>query len=581
MKSRRNVVILAIAIIIIIVAIIVAIIYKNTNNKEYKLEKIERYSYFKLYKNQKYGVIDENGNILINPEYEIVNIPNPTKAVFICYNDYDETTGEYKTKVLNSKNEEILTQFEQVLPLKCEQSTSNIPFEKSVLKYKENGKYGIIDFSGERITNPVYDSIESLEYKEGSLLVEQNGKFGIININGKQIVKIQYDKIESDAYYTEENDYMESGFITQNKTEEGYRYGYIDKYGKEILETVYNEVSRVTDIKDEKNIYLLISKNGKYGILENKKTIIEAIYEEIEYNKTNELFIVQKGSKQGIISLNGQEILPTEYDYVLCTGSKITVKKGESIEIYNSKGERQDKKYNNSIETTNENYIITIDDNDNYGVINKQGQVLIKNQYQYIEYAFEDYFIATQNGKVGVISIGNGLLINFNYDIIQKIKDKNVLQAIISNTNVIEIYNNKIEKQTSIKDAVLYTNDSYIKLISNKDMKYLDNDGNAISNKELLKNNKLFAYNQNNKWGFVDSNDNIVIEPKYDIVTEFNEYGFAGIKKDDKWGVVDIQGQIIVEPSYKIDWNEPDFIGKYCKLNFGYGFEYYTDELTK
>ena len=138
-----------------------------------------------------------------------------------------------------------------------------------------------------------------------------------------------------------------------------------------------------------------------------------------------------------------------------------------------------------------------------------------------------------------------------------------------------------MEKQTSVKNAILYTYDEYIKLISDNDIKYLDNYGNIISNKDILQNNKLFAYNQNGKWGFVDSNENIVVEAKYDIVTEFNQYGFAGVKKGNKWGVVNEKGEIIVEPSYKIDFNEPEFIGKYCRLNFGYGFEYYTDELTK
>ena len=36
-----------------------------------------------------------------------------------------------------------------------------------------------------------------------------------------------------------------------------------------------------------------------------------------------------------------------------------------------------------------------------------------------------------------------------------------------------------------------------------------------------------------------------------------------------------------MEPSYEIEWEEPEFIGPYCKLNFGYGMVYYTKELTK
>jgi len=581
MKNMKSIIIGVVSLIIIVAVIVGAIIYINSKDISYELEKVEKYSYFKLYQNEKYGVIDDKGNVLIEASYDVINIPNPSKAVFICYYEYNETTGEYKTKVLNEKKEEILTGYEQVLPLMCEESTSNIPFEKSVLKYKENGKYGIIDFNGKKITKPLYEEIESLEYREGSLLVKQNGKYGVINIKGKQIIKAQYDGIESDSYYTEEKDYTEAGFIIQNTTEEGYRYGYIDKYGKEVLKTEYNEINRIIEIKDNENAYLLASKNGKYGIIKNNKTLIPHVYEEIEYNKANNLFIIQKSSKQGVLSLDGNEILPVEYDYVLSTGNKITVKKDEIIEIYNAKGEKQNPKYESSIETSNENYIIVIDDEEKFGIVDKNGQTLIDNKYEYIEYAFEDYFIATENGKVGVINVNKNEVIDFKYNIIQKVKDKNALQAIISNTNTIEMYNNKMEKHLSIKNAIIYTYDNYIKLISDKEMQYLDNNGNIVSNKEILVDNKLFAYNKDGKWGFVDSSDNVIVETEFDMVTEFNTYGFAGIKKNNKWGVINSEGKVLVEPSYKIDFNEPEFIGKYCRLNFGYGFEYYTDELTK
>lgn len=578
MKSKKNIIVLVIIILAIAAIIAGIIICKNTGDKSYELEKVEQYSYFKLYQNERYGVMDRNGNVLIEATYDVVNIPNPSKPVFICYYDYNEETNEYKTKVLNDKKEQILTSYEQVLPLLCEESTSSIPFEKSVLKYKENDKYGIIDFSGKKITKAIYDSIESLQYREGSLLVSQNQKYGVINIKGKQIIKIEYDKVESDGYYTEDADYTKAGFIVQNKTDDGYRYGYIDKDGKQLLDENYNEINRITDIKSD--IYLLVSQNGKYGIVKDKKLLINQDYEEIEYNKVNRLFIVQKNSKQGVYGVEGKEILPVEYDYILCSENKITTTKGESIDIYNVKGEKQDIKYDNCIETTNDNYIIEIDNDNKFGVVNKNDRILIENEYEYMEYAFGDYFIATKNGKVGVINVSTGsIVIDFKYDIVQKVKDKDILQAIISSSNTIEMYNNTMVKQVSIKDAILYTYDNYVKLISNTDMKYLDNVGNLVSTTKLFTNNKLFAYSNNKKWGFVDINGKAVVEAKYDLVTEFNEYGFAGIKKNGKWGVVNSNGEVIVEPKYEISWNEPEFINKYCKMNFGYGFEYYTDQI--
>ena len=78
-----------------------------------------------------------------------------------------------------------------------------------------------------------------------------------------------------------------------------------------------------------------------------------------------------------------------------------------------------------------------------------------------------------------------------------------------------------------------------------------------------------------------DLNGNVKIEAIYDMVTELNNYGFAAIKKDNKWGVIDSEAEILVEPSYEIEWDEPEFIGPYVKLNFGYGLVYYTKDLNK
>lgn len=579
MKKIKKIII-PITIIAIIVIAIIAIVVNINKNTKYKLEKIEKYSYFKLYQNGKYGVIDDKGNTLIEATYDVVNIQNPTKPVFICYKDYDETTGEYKTVVLNDKKEQILTGYEEVLPIMCEESTSNIPFEKSVLKYKENGKYGIIDFKGKKITKAIYDEIESMQYREGTLLVKQNEKYGAITMKGKKIIEPKYEQIVSDSYYTEENDYTEAGFIVQTRTDDGYRYSYIDKNGKVLLEN-YLEIERITDIKDNENVYLLVSKNGKYGVTKNTKTLIPITYEEIEYNKQNELFIVQKNSKQGILNKEGKEIVSVAYDYVMCSENKITATRGESVEIYNARGEKQNSEYANTIEVKDTNYIITIDENDKFGISNKDGKIIVENKYEYIGYAFGNYFIATENGKVGVINTENEVIINFEYDIIEKVKDKNILQAIVSKTNTIEIYNEKAEKTETIKNAILYTFDNYVKLISDTDMIYLSTDGNKIENKEILSKRNLYAYKENEKWGYKDINGNVVVQASYDMVTEFNEYGFAGIKKDKKWGVINSKGEILVKPTYTIEWNEPEFIGKYCKLNFGYGFEYYTDELTK
>ena len=86
-----------------------------------------------------------------------------------------------------------------------------------------------------------------------------------------------------------------------------------------------------------------------------------------------------------------------------------------------------------------------------------------------------------------------------------------------------------------------------------------------VNNTEVFKNLKLYSYQADDgKWGFKDANGNLVVECKYDIVTELNEYGFAAVCQENKWGVIDETGKVIVVPTYEIEtYYSPSFVGKY------------------
>ena len=108
---KKRVLIIGICIILVIVSIIVYFIFqqKYEQGKAYTVEKITEYKYFvsKLENEQKFGVIDAQGNILIPEEYDMVKIPNPSKPVFICQ------TGE-KNIVLDASGKQIYTEYETI-----------------------------------------------------------------------------------------------------------------------------------------------------------------------------------------------------------------------------------------------------------------------------------------------------------------------------------------------------------------------------------------------------------------------------------------------------------------------------------
>lgn len=572
---KRTFIIRNVILTILILAIIIGVSYYfiTTNNKKYEIEKVEQYNYFLLKQDGKTGVIDRSGNIVIDVKYDDIKIPNPQKDVFVCY------SGE-NSQILNSQKEQILNNYQDVETIKLQNIASNLMFEKSVLSYKENDKYGLINFQGKKITKPIYDEISGLSYKEGELLVKQNDKYGVINIKGHKLIDIEYDKIAVDGYYTNDDGYKYAGYIITTTTQEGYRYGYINYNGKLILKPEYNELSRITDIMDNENAYLLCAKNGQFGVNKNEKEIVKNEYQSISYDKTNDLLVVEKSKKYGIALLDGKIIVPAQFLQIDVIGNYLYAKNEQGTIVYDNQGKETNMDTNISIlNTENEKYKIRIDNQNGtkYGLITKEGKELIEEKYSYMEYLYNDYFIVSnENSKLGVVDNKDTVKIQVENDSVQRIEGTDLIQAVMANTT--KLYDKTMNNICEMENATVEINNDYIKIYNDKKMQYFSKDGKELKNIDTYPNNTLFSKEENGKWGFANKNGSMVVEAKYDKVTEFNEYGYAAVNKDGKWGAINQNGEEVVEPIYTINDNkEPSFIGKYYQVKYGFGEVYYTD----
>ena len=576
MKKRK---LIFIIILLIIIGIIVIFRQTQENKKrQYSVEQITEYKYFQLYENNKMGVINTNGQTIIEPIYDSIQIPNPSKDIFICLYDYNAQTEEYKTKVLNEKNEEIYTKFQNVTSIPLNGIASEIPYEKNVLMFEKNGKYGVINFDGKVVVKPIYDEIQSLTYKEGELLVKKDNKCGVVNTKGAIIIKPEYDTIVADNYYIEQEKYKFSGYIVSKKIDENYNYGYIKYDGKILLKPEYTNISRIIDIEDNENIYLIAQNKSKTGLIKNKEVLVDFNYKELQYNKENNILLAKKNAKLGILNLQGQEILPLKYDDLSINGEYVYTKNEDEEKYFDIKGnEIQDNTYKNIYNIDNGKYYLTIDENSLYGILDRNKQVLVENTYSYLEYLFDDYFIASNN-DLGIINSNGEVVLDFKYNIISNIENSNVVQAKIVKDNTVEVFSKELKSIGIFEDANIKQKENYIEVNSKNNTTYLDLNGKILESTEVFKNNNLFSIEENGKYGFKDKNGNIVVNCIYDEVTEFNEYGFAGIKQDGKWGVIDQNKNIILEPTYEFE-NEstkPFFINKYYRIFYGYGSIYYT-----
>ncbi len=577
--KKKNI-IMIIVILLVIITVGSWFIYKQIKKKgrEYEIEKIsvKDYEYFILREDGKYGVIDKNGDTIINTKYTNVIIPNPQKPIFICYDENNITN------ILNQNNEQIFSEYEQIEPIKLKNIASDLMYEKNILTYKQNEKIGLINLEGKVIEQAIYESVEGLPYKEGELLVKLEGKYGVINNKGNYLVEPKYDQITVDNYTTEEDGYKYAGYIVSGTTENGYRYGYVDVEGKVLLETEYTEISRIINIKDNNNIYLIIAQNGQYGMIKNQEQIIENEYQSIDYNSESNTLTLEKTKRYGVATLDGKIIIKVEFAQIDSTGKYIYATDVDgNVTAYEKDGESAKIDSNIYIvETESENYQIKIDNSQGstYSILNKNGEQITTQKYSYINYLYDNYFIVSiTGGRVGVINDKEEQIIEIQYDSIEKVEGTNYIITKLSENNSTQVYDKNFKQLCEMTNAIVHKEENYLKVYNETETKYFDLEGNEKQNVEILSNNQIYAKSKDGKWGFVDRTGNVIVDYIYDKATDLNFYGYAGIKLDGKWGVVNAKGEVIVKPTYILNIKtEPNFIKDYYKVEYGYGEFYYT-----
>ena len=461
---------ISITVVVIIIIISLAISIYIPNKDKIKEEKEDTsIEYSTIEEEGKIGVVDQTGKMIIEPQYEKIIIPNQHRAVFMCQNGEDK-------KFVNGKNEEIFTQYDNVEVIEYTDSK----YEKSILKYEKSGKYGLLSITGNIVTDAKYEELKSFGHKDGEVLVKENGEYGIIDEKGNTKIKNKYDLIESDEYYTEENGYKKSGYIVRITTSDGYRYGYYDSDGGQVLSEDYNQIARLTEIKSN-DIYLIAALNGQYGVFINSSKIINTQYQSINYNSDLQMFIVERTGQFGAINSKGMEVLKPEYSELNTNGIYMYAVKGEEQKVFDENGKEIDIPFDTTITKTSSSKYFIRNDAGNYSILNSNFEKISTQNYYFIEYAYDKYFIATnEQDKVGVIDVDENVVVDFNYDVVQVIKGKSIIQAIDFASNKTDIYDSKFDLALEISNANIEILDDGIRVYNNESEHFLDKSGKII-----------------------------------------------------------------------------------------------------
>ena len=456
--------------VIIAIAVVIMFIFIIRNVLKERKEIKKEYEYFALYAQNKWGVINQDGEEVIQPSYqEMIVIPDKTKEVFICTYNVNEENGTYQTKAVNSNNEEILTGYDQIEALDNMDKNGNVWYEENVLRVKKNGKYGLIDLLGKEILPVEYDEITVLDGTENSILIKKADKIGLVNDTGSIIIECNYKEIKKlgDTY--------KDGYIT---IDEQGKYGVISATKKQILDNKYDEISQVA-LKE----YYQVKEDEKVKLINSKgETVIENGFDQIKSVTTNGI-IFEKNNLFGEMNTSGEIVLEAGYQDL--------------------------KEANNGI------YIAK--QNDKYGIIDNVGNIQIPFEYQIITYNEKAKLFLADDSEYKTSIIDNqynikatGILSEINTD------EEYIRMRVDDDYKYYNLKGEEISNIEALKNNTIF--------LSKKDGKYgfVDKKGNAITEyiyDDATEQNQYgyAAVKKDGLWGSIDKEGKDSIEPKYNL----------------------------------------------------------------
>ena len=173
-------------------------------------------------KDGKWGAIDTNGKILIEPKYEFIGpFGKVASGEFWAYFRLDEQTG-----VMNEKGKEVVKpEYEQAkiyasgavavwqkgkvglvvngeLAVQPEYDmVEPLVTDGTLLRTTFNNKYGVSDLTGKVVHTCVFDRLDIAQKGAVIATISQNGKFGAMEVIGGQLIlPAEFDKVEVSAF---------------------------------------------------------------------------------------------------------------------------------------------------------------------------------------------------------------------------------------------------------------------------------------------------------------------------------------------------------------------------------------------
>lgn len=309
---------------------------------------------------------------------------------------------------------------------------------------------------------------------------------------------------------------------TLNAFEANGKYGYKDATGKIVIAAKYDATSNFID-----NI-AAVTINKKSGIIDkNGNQLTKLIYDSFMPEPNHSIIWVTIGKKIGLINFQGKELTAVQFDETkyFYEQKLAPVKKGELWGFIDTNGkEIVPFKYKSANYFTNERARVSNDTG--IGFIDEKGKEIIPSKFEEADF-FDDFGICIVKHKGSYEMIDkNGEFVTPPYKTMKRFKS-NVYAAIPYGNK--DCYN-FVDSKNQIIKTTAFTQLFY-----------------------PFENEKVVLWrvaNKDGKYGFINTDLNLVINTIYDDAAFYFMNGLCPVKLNNKWGVIDVTGKTIIPFQY-------------------------------
>ncbi|MEO0899621.1 MAG: WG repeat-containing protein [Bacteroidota bacterium] len=328
----------------------------------------EKTGLFPIYANGLQGLMDRNGKVVLEPNFENIG-------------EFHEGVAHYfqngKYGLLNKDGQAITGPIYDLRPGK---------HSSGLISVKLGNKYGYINAKGETKINPQYDYAN--DFNDGFAQVRVNNNEGIIDRNGQWVIQPNYQKLGE----------IKDGLIAAQL---GNNFGFLDKEGKLVINPQYQNVSNF------RQGLALVQTGGKFGLIDKSGKIVvnpQFDYVSNDFEDVNWI-LVGVGGMVGAINKQGEYIVSPQYKfirkldegyYIASSNAGTSVLDTNGDIILNPTPGREIKSY-----LGNQKFIVDL--GGKQGIVNSADKYLVQPTLDKIYNSQSGLYRAKQNGKFGYL----------------------------------------------------------------------------------------------------------------------------------------------------------------------------------